>query len=112
MGLIDRRTADQITTLFAAKKIPADLFFLEEGSDGTPGVLTPPVARILGVTLGSSDGGVAEAALLNELATEAVLDVRSRTRVYVRHASVALTGGIDEFDFDPYVLRVFGFLRG
>jgi hypothetical protein len=31
MGLIDRRTADQITTLFAAKKIPADLFFLEEG---------------------------------------------------------------------------------
>jgi hypothetical protein len=78
----------------------------------TRGELKLRVARTLGVTLDNSDDGVEEAALLNELANEAVLDVLSRTRVNVRHANVALTGGIDEFDFDPYVLRVYGFLRG
>jgi hypothetical protein len=54
------------------------------------GQLKTRVARIVGIGLGTDDDGVAEGALLEELANEAVVDILSRTRVHVREATIPL----------------------
>jgi len=72
------------------------------------GQLTLRVSRLLGVALGTDDDAVDEAALLNELANEGVLDVLGRTRVHVRDGYVTTPAGATEFDIDDSILRMVG----
>ncbi len=76
------------------------------------GQLKTRVARMAGMTIGSSDDVIDETQLLEELANEAVLDILARTKVHVRRAEVVLTTGISEFDLDASILRVWNIVRG
>lgn len=75
------------------------------------GQLKTRVARIVGIGLGTDDDGVAEGALLEELANEAVVDILSRTRVHVREATIPLDADCSEFEIDDSILRIWGLKR-
>lgn len=64
------------------------------------GALKLRVAMILGLAIGTSQDEVDEDDFLDALANEAVIDVLSRTRVYVRDANIPLQTGTTEFDVD------------
>lgn len=79
----------------------------------TRGQLKTRVARMTGVAVsGTSDDDVAEAALLDELANEAIIDILTRTRVHVRKAAILLDVGITEFEIDDFILRMHAVWRG
>ena len=87
----------------------------DRGSGGAGmnrGELTLRVARMLGVSRGSSDDEEDEGDLLNELANEGVVDILSRTRVNVRKLAMVLDKGVSEFDLDEDVLRLYDAKRG
>jgi hypothetical protein len=78
------------------------------------GQLKTRVARVLGVSLGTSDDEVDDTALLEELANEAVYDILVRTRVNIRSGQVTFTAaedGATEFDIGIPVLRMHGIQR-
>jgi hypothetical protein len=75
------------------------------------GQLKTRVGRIVGMGTGTSDDELDEAAFLEELANEAVIDILSRTAVHVRRATIALSAGDSEFDIDAAVLRIWGIKR-
>jgi len=74
------------------------------------GEITLRVSRMLGIPVGTSDDEVDEAALLDELANEAVLDILSRTRIHVRRAQSTLNTGSTDFDISD-VLTIVGGIR-
>jgi len=77
----------------------------------TRGQLKTRVARILGLAVGSDDDSVVEIALLEELANEAVVDILSRTRVFVRTTNPTLVVGALTVDVPDTSLRVLGVSR-
>jgi hypothetical protein len=70
------------------------------------------VSRITGLPTGTSDDEAEEAALLDELANEAVIDVLSRTAIHVRRTTIVLAADEDEFDIDAAALRIWKLKRG
>jgi hypothetical protein len=76
------------------------------------GQLKTRVSRIVGIPTGTSDDEIEEAAFLDELANEAVIDILSRTSMHVRRATIYLAPGYTEFDIDAQILRIWGIKRG
>ena len=77
------------------------------------GQLKTRVSRILGIATGTNDDAVDEDDFLDELANEAVRDILSRTRLYVRDANIPLTAGATEFDVqNQTILKMHELKRG
>lgn len=77
------------------------------------GQLKTRVSRLIGIAIGTSADEVDENAFLEELANEAVQDILSRTRIYVRDANIALNAGSTEFDVDnTAILKLYRMERG
>lgn len=63
------------------------------------------ISQMLGIARSGPDG-VEEWQEIQDVVNDGVIDMLSRTRLYVRSVTLSLTAGEDEYDFGPTVLGI------